>query len=203
MSFHENKTLNLKFGNESRLDLINLAIKKTNAKSYLEIGCKLDAVFSKIDTPIKIGVDPERGGNTRMTSDEFFSINTQTFDVIFVDGDHRYFQAKRDIYNSLKFLNHNGIIIIHDMLPSKIEDTAPKDLATVWRTAFDLMNESNIIFKLVTIDLGCGIILPGKQTAKDFTNLDVEWETYIENVPHLPLVSYRDVKNLLDKIYSN
>jgi predicted O-methyltransferase YrrM len=102
--------IEIPFTKESRLDLINLAISKVNADSYLEIGCFKDKIFSKIHVAHKIGVDPERGGNCRMTSDEFFKKNTDKFDVVFIDGLHHYDQVSRDFENSLKSLNSNGII---------------------------------------------------------------------------------------------
>ena len=52
----------------------------------------------------KIGVDPERGGNVRKTSDNFFKNNKKEFDVIFIDGLHIYEQCRKDVINSLKVL---------------------------------------------------------------------------------------------------
>jgi hypothetical protein len=37
--------IGISFSTESRLDLINIAIKKTNAKKYLEIGCDKNKIF--------------------------------------------------------------------------------------------------------------------------------------------------------------
>ena len=55
-----------------------------------------------------------------MTSDEFFENNEIYFDCIFIDALHIYEQVRKDILNSVKFLNTHGIIIIHDCLPKKI-----------------------------------------------------------------------------------
>ena len=60
-----------------------------------------------------------RGGTIRTTSDEFFKNNKEKFDLIFLDGLHTYHQTIKDINNSLRNLNSNGIIIIHDCLPKK------------------------------------------------------------------------------------
>ena len=62
----------------------------------------------------KIGVDPFKGGTHRMSSDKFFKINKIFFDVVFIDGLHKYEQCQRDCMNSMKFLNQGGIIIFHD-----------------------------------------------------------------------------------------
>ena len=54
-----------------------------------------------------------------MPSDEMFanmSIN-QNYDIIFIDGMHSEDYLDRDIINSLKHLNPNGLILCHDVLP--------------------------------------------------------------------------------------
>ena len=80
----------------------------------------------------KVGVDPYSGGNFRGTSDEFFSKNNEKFDCIFIDGLHEYEQVCRDISNSLKILNKNGIILLHDCLPSTINQQAVPRYKAVW-----------------------------------------------------------------------
>jgi hypothetical protein len=107
--------LEIPFTQETRLDLINLAIQKAKAKKYLVIGCDKNKIFNKIKCEYKTGVDPLRGGTHRMYSDSFFEQNTETFDVIFIDGLHQYDQVSRDFSNSLNCLNENGFIILHDM----------------------------------------------------------------------------------------
>ena len=48
------------------------------------------------------------------TSDDFFAVNKKKYDLIYVDGDHRYSQQIRDYTNSLKCLKENGILAGHD-----------------------------------------------------------------------------------------
>ena len=88
-----------------RLNIINKIISDFKIKSYLEIGCDQDEVFSKVNMENKVGVDPVSGGNVRSTSDAFFEKNSDFFDLIFIDGLHEYSQVKKDIINSLKILN--------------------------------------------------------------------------------------------------
>jgi hypothetical protein len=200
--------IEIPFTKESRLDLINLAISKVNADSYLEIGCFKDKIFSKIHVAHKIGVDPERGGNCRMTSDEFFKKNTDKFDVVFIDGLHHYDQVSRDFENSLKSLNSNGIIILHDMLP-KTEAEAivpiPEKLphtwvGDVWRLAFDLRKRKDIDFKLILIDNGCGIVFNKTNTElnlKNFIDTGNTWEFYFNNWKKLPLTTFEQIRKEL------
>lgn len=197
--------IDIAFTSEHRLDLIQLAIEKTNAKDYLEIGCDKDQIFSKIHVKNKIGVDPARGGTLRMTSDNFFKNNKEMFDVIFVDGLHYYDQVKRDVENSLSVLKENGIIVIHDMLPkNKLHAEVPIPnpfrkpwLGDVWRLGFDLMARSDIIFHIVKIDSGCGILWKGKQSSNDLNPIN-SWDFYTANYNNLPLISFEDIVRKLN-----
>lgn len=195
--------IDIKFGPQHRLELIHWAIKKVNAKSYLEIGCNKDEIFSNIHVSNKIGVDPFKGGNRRMTSDEFFSINQDRFDVVFVDGLHEYNQVTKDVDNSLSVLNKNGIVIIHDMLP-RTEDQAaypmPKDqhtwLGDVWKLAFDLTSRPDVNFNLVLIDQGCGVLTKSKNQNTQQFNLEHSWDYYKSNWKKLPLISFEEFVKL-------
>jgi len=73
--------LKIPFTKESRIDLIDLAIKKTKSKKYLEIGCDKNKVFNNVACEHKVGVDPVRGGTHRMYSDEFFK-----FKLVLIDN---------------------------------------------------------------------------------------------------------------------
>ena len=102
----------------SRTQIIQKIINHQKYKSYLEIGCDNDENFSKIIIDNKTGIDPLKGGTLRMTSDIFFKKNNKNFDLIFLDGLHTYEQTIKDIDNSLRYLNINGVILIHDCIPT-------------------------------------------------------------------------------------
>ena len=77
------KKLQIEFPNNIyRWDLIQHIINVHNFDNYLEIGCDKDQSFSKIKIKNKVGVDPISGGTIRSTSNDFFSINKEYFDVI-------------------------------------------------------------------------------------------------------------------------
>ena len=116
----------------NRWDLIQKLINSNNFKNYLEIGCDGDDSFSKIRVENKVGVDPYSGGNFRGTSDYFFSINNNKFDCIFIDGLHEYSQVYKDIKNSLDVLTDNGIILLHDCLPTTLHKQAVPRYKNIW-----------------------------------------------------------------------
>ena len=71
-------------------------------------------------------------GNYRGTSDEFFKQNKNNFDCIFIDGLHTYKQVKNDILNSIKFLNEDGVILVHDCLPANFYQQAVPRCKMLW-----------------------------------------------------------------------
>jgi len=193
---------NTNFENYTRLDLIKKIINKVAAKSYLEIGCDKNQIFDNINHIEKIGVDPIRGGTLRMSSDDYFKNYTKKFDVIFIDGLHHYEQVTRDVNNALNVLNNNGAIIIHDMLPTFKDETSMPGpiksqysrywLGDVWRLSFDLMARSDITFRVIPIDCGCGLITKIPQTPVNITHENT-WEWYCENIDKLPYLSYNEI----------
>ena len=158
------KKLNFEFPKDySRLDMINYFIKKNDYKSYLEIGCDKNQIFSQITLNKKIGVDPYSGGNVRKTSDDFFKENDEKFDLIFVDGLHVYEQVKKDIINSVNFLNRGGVILVHDCLPDTIgKQAVPRYKmqwnGDVWKAIVDLRQRDDLEIHTCFVDQGIGII---------------------------------------------
>ena len=61
--------------------------------------------------PNKMLVTYHRNG-----SDAFFENNTEEFDIIFIDGDHRRVQAQKDLDNAMSCLSEGGIIFLHDVV---------------------------------------------------------------------------------------
>lgn len=150
---------------KTRTDLLNAIADKIAATSYLEIGCCTDVNFNNVRASYKVGVDPVSGGTLRMTSDEFFKNNTDTFDLIFIDGLHHADQVNKDIENSLAILNPNGVIVMHDCLPTTeyMQRTPmPNGISDwtgdVWKSVFYFNDQQMIDICVVTIDMGCGII---------------------------------------------
>ncbi len=171
----------------NRTQLIQLLIKKFNYQSYLEIGCSADVNFAHINIPIKVGVDPVVGGTHRMTSDDFFNQNTMKFDLIFIDGLHISDQVDKDIENSLKFLNNNGTIVMHDCSPA-VEDAQRQYVVIsdwngdVWKSFVKQRKNKNIDMATGNFDHGCGIIRVRNNS--NYISVDESlftWENLVKN----------------------
>ena len=173
----------------SRSEIIQKIINNKKYKNYLEIGCDRDENFSKIKIENKTGVDPLQGGTLRMTSDNFFIKNNKNFDLIFLDGLHTYEQTIKDINNSLKILNKDGVIIIHDCLPKKIwNQIVPRIYGhwngDVWKAIVHSRTYSSADTYTCIADHGLGIIFKRKNRnqldlKKNFKNL--KFSDYYEN----------------------
>jgi hypothetical protein len=190
----------------SRYEIIQETINRKNYKSYLEIGCDKNELFSKIVIEKKIGVDPASGGTIRDTSDNFFKKNNVQFDIIFIDGFHEYSQVKKDINNSLLFLNNNGVIFLHDCMPMKFLNQAvprAKGLwnGDVWKNIVESRTKYYLDTYVIYADQGIGMIL--QRPNKKILNLKVDnfkrlkFRDYFYNYKdYLNIVHKDDLKNI-------
>lgn len=125
-----------------RIFLIQYLINKYKYTRYLEIGTERGISFFPIRCKHKIAVDPKfkivwedklkwyfkntfnfRNKYFELTSDDFF-LRKESFlkkkwkpEIIFIDGLHTFSATLKDVLNSLKFLQKDGIIILHDCFP--------------------------------------------------------------------------------------
>jgi hypothetical protein len=115
-------------------DIILSIVRTTNCISYLELGIFIGHTFNEVCryVPNAIGVDlydvrydKSVGKVICMATDDYFKQNNQTFDIIFIDADHKYESVVKDLENSLKVLNKHGIIFLHDTDPMSHEYTVP------------------------------------------------------------------------------
>lgn len=195
--------------NHNRVSLIlkGISLFSLECVKYLEIGCFNDEVFNSV--PLlkhqKVGVDPQKGGTLRLTSDTFFLKNKDKFDIIFIDGLHHYEQVRRDIINSINSINSNGIIFIHDMLPeSEISSKVPRQKFTsnwngdVFRVIFDLLDNDNLVFNIVNIDFGVGIIKLKNNGKINLGENNHDYDHFIKNKSKLPIISLTKAFKLLE-----
>ncbi len=150
-----------------RTQLINRLIRENKYKSYLEIGLGSGINFREVNCKQKVGVDPFQPATFQMTSDYFFALNKETFDIVFVDGLHVAYQAEIDILNSLKVLRPGGVIVIHDCLPAKEERQLPERVTKNWQgdvwKAIVAMALNQWKMKLFEIETGIVLLWPEKK----------------------------------------
>jgi len=158
-----------------RTSIINHFIQKNKYKTYLEIGIRNAATnFNRIICKHKEGIDPNPKCHAThiMTSDDFFTgiLLDCKYDIIFIDGLHLEEQVMKDILNSLKHLNKNGTILVHDCNPKTKESQLEKKIkkpwnGTVWKAFSRLrMTRKDLEMYVICVDQGIGIIRKGKQS---------------------------------------
>ena len=199
----------------SRTDIIQYITQQRQVRKYLEIGCDFDQTFAKMKTvavgvdvqvpsevshslDVSICVDPHQGGTHRMTSDEFFQQNNITFDLIFVDGLHEAHQVMRDVFNSLRWLKDDGIIVMHDCNPLRYEYqvTPPLDPSNTglwngdtWRAAVALRLQDGLEVVIGDFDHGVGVI----RRKLNRHRLPVEWEHKLLAKNPIDALSWEDL----------
>lgn len=216
--------------NMTRVDVINYLLKRRHKATYLEIGVRRGDCFCEIGARRKFAVDPVfqikwwrylswknifSASYFDCTSDDFFnkiidSTQVHEFDVIFLDGLHTYEQSFRDVQNSLRYLKHNGWIVLHDCNPPNATAALPAesykdaierfDLSLskgawngeVWKTVVRLRSEeANLRIFVLDCDEGLALI----QRATPEKRLSY-------NPSDITLMSYQDLdlrrKELLD-----
>lgn len=152
----------------TRVDLLNYLIERFGYQRYLEIGVADESgCFSLVRCAHKTGVDPERGGMYRMTSDDFFTQVGGTWDLVFVDGLHECVQARRDVENAIARLAPNGTVVMHDCSPEREEEAKyppPANLSRgvwngdVWKTLAYWRTQADVDAACGDFDWGCGVI---------------------------------------------
>lgn len=207
-----------------RYELINLLIKENKYKTYLEIGVYVGNNIKEIVCEIKDSVDPyitddfdllpkkyEYPVKYRVTSDDFFENIAPTldykYDIIFIDGLHLTEQVDKDIENSLKYLNENGTIVLHDCNPDSYDlQIVPRVYeywsGNVWKSVVKIRHRGDLDVFVIDSDTGLGVIT--KKTPVENTKMlekELEWEYFDKNRKSLLcLISETD---FLLKTYKN
>lgn len=170
----------------SRIAIVNHLVRLNGYGTYLEIGVRNPQdMLNHVQCAVRKSVDPDPEANADFvqTSDEFFEGNRETFDVIFIDGNHTGEQVERDILNSLKYLSANGVVLLHDMNPPTIfharrdyivGEKVPSWNGTSWKGYAAIRKaRSDLTMHVVDTDWGVGIVRKGKQA-----RIDLPAETY-------------------------
>ena len=97
-----------------------------------------------------------------MTSDAFFeAYDGPRPDLVFVDGDHDYAQARRDARNALEILSDEGVLFLHDTWPVLRAATERMVCGGVHRVVGELQEDPR--FEVATIRRWPGLSLVTKR----------------------------------------
>jgi len=210
----------------TRTEIINYILsRKNNQKLYLEIGtANPESNFNHINADIKYCVDPVSENpkypvNFKMTSDKFFKLLSENkiltskikFDVIFIDGLHLAEQVDKDIINSLRIINDDGFIVLHDCNPPtewhsrenySFFNSPAKYYwnGTTWKAFLKWRFNPSVYSCCIDSDWGVGIISNQIPIGKSIKHENQFYEYHILNInrkKYLNLISFEDFKKLL------
>jgi glycosyltransferase involved in cell wall biosynthesis len=120
----------------------------------------------------------------QMTSDEFFARNTESFDIVFIDGDHSYEQSLKDLNNALKVIPVGGLVVMHDAMPIDFDSTKISNLqkglgynGDVWKTIVSAIRASAGYLKIGTVpyDYGVAVIKKLRPDMPEIKALDLDF----------------------------
>jgi hypothetical protein len=93
------------------------------------------------------------------------------FDIIFIDACHEYGSTRRDIGDALSLVSENGVIVLHDCLPSDQIYCAPTRgdafdwCGVTYKAYLDvLLERDDLWYCTVDTDVGCGMIRSSRKT---------------------------------------
>ena len=90
------------------------------------------------------------------TSDSMFArLAIPSIAFAFIDGDHRYEQAKKDFWNTWPLLVDEGVIALHDTYPPDESWTDENRCGDVYKLRQEL--EARADMEVLTLGRGCGI----------------------------------------------
>lgn len=169
-----------------RTNIIQKLIDDNSYSNYLEIGLGLGKNFNDINIKNKVSVDPntEYGAIHQMTSDEFFASNTDTYDIVLVDGLHHADQVLKDIENSLKIAD---VVVCHDMNPVKKEHQVIPFSGGHWNgdcwKALVQLRQTRSDIEVVTVNTDEGVsVITKTDNGKTLDNeLELTWENFDRN----------------------
>lgn len=185
-----------------RFRLIKNTIFSHSYTSYVEIGVYRGRSFLPVKCWKKIAIDPYMKISWKgklygiyknmyninskyynLTSDNFFRnkapkiLGAGKIDLFFIDGLHTFEASLKDVLNSLKYLNKNGTIIMHDCFPphkaaatpaASFQDAKKMNVngwtgqwcGDVWKTIVYLKEKYplNLNVAVLNSDFGLGII---------------------------------------------
>lgn len=133
---------------KDKAELINTIIMHKKYKSYLELGIGQHLwTISQIRCDFISSVDINKINDVFPsfvgTTNDFFKNNTKTFDVIYIDADHEENAVINDFNNSVKCLNEDGIILMHDVGPLTEESTSMYAHGTAYKAFIKIRNSNN------------------------------------------------------------
>jgi hypothetical protein len=186
--------------------VINALIQKIKAEenreiSYLELGIGDGVSFGKIGADKKVSVDMYHAATFKCKTTEFFAKNTEKFDVIFIDADHKADAVSVDLREARKICNK--YIIVHDCNPSDQSLEASNRCGDGWKAWSQYVIKSGFDAICGDFDFGVGVWSVGYDVApENFALVEQKYSALeADRVKMLNLVTRSELKERLKISY--
>ena len=153
-----------------RYEFLNRLIEEHEFKDYLEIGLSTGHCFKHIQAENRTWIDPRPAYHEDgvvalpVDSDTAFDkmSDFQMYDLIFIDGAHRWENVSRDFLNSADHLRPGGIIVLHDCNPlteaaQAVTPTTGDWNGDVWVAFVAMRAAYSEVFDMLTVDTDQGL----------------------------------------------
>lgn len=190
---------------KDKAEIINTIIKHKSYNSYLElgVGLNLDTIpqincknISSVDV-LKVS---EKFPSFVGTTDEFFINNINKFDVIYIDADHEETSVLKDFNNSIKCLNEDGVIFMHDVGPEREIDTALSASGTAYKVFISIRASNNYTAFSYKFENGDVIGIVKKRTNENKINTpsEINYEFYNQNKD--TILQLKNIEQILELV---
>lgn len=180
-------------------------MKDIESKNYLELGVHAGNHFNAIPCQSKMSVDIGWSPTHKMTTDQFFTVINPIYkwDVIYIDADHYWESVLKDFNNSIKRLNNNGVIFMHDMFPPTEELTEQRYCGDAYKV-LDAMVKMRYPYIYVQDpllgDYGVTMIFnPKEKIERSLIDPYLSYNQFRQNVGMLPVYSIEEQKQALTR----
>jgi len=137
-------------------DIVNNLDMDLSKVSYLELGSYKKHTFDRVRVSNKKCVDilPDFSPTFCMDTSSFFKINTDIYDIVFIDANHDLAHVVEDFNSSAKVCRK--LIAIHDMYPPSKELTDTKFCSDSFKLLYHMFQNN---FQFITLDGDYGLTL--------------------------------------------
>jgi len=198
-----------------RLKVIQTLMQQKGLRNYLEIGVFSGHILFRVKSTFKIAIDPDfrfdvlrKIGKTiinpfnlfnhyfKKTSDDFFEqdaakvIGEKKIEIALIDGMHEYAYVQSDVENVIRYLDNEGVIVLHDCNPIKEESAVSfaewqargqKGVwnGDVWKTILNVRSlRPDLTAFVLDCDYGLGIIVKKPSATLPFSKEDIDRFNY-------------------------
>ena len=156
----------------------------------------MDENFRNIMCKDKISVDINGNATFTMTTDKFFSNNTQNFDIIFIDADHDHRSVIKDLNNSLLYARL--YIFLHDMYPMLPEHAVPSACGDSYKLLYYLVKKTNFVVKTLNSDSGLTLLRPTISRVNiDSIDYPSDYNTFVNEMSDYKRLTVEEMKATL------